>query len=51
MSDFGGNTVLLSSYPTLLGRKPPHEIFQGVVDHLLTQGPAAGEGSLAPLDS
>lgn len=37
VSDFGGNTVLLSSYPTLLGRKPPHEIFQGVVDHLLTK--------------
>jgi DNA mismatch repair protein MutL len=37
VSDFGGNTILLSSYPTLLGRKPPHEIFQGVVDHLLTK--------------
>lgn len=37
VSDFGGNTVLLSSYPTLLGRKPPHEIFQGVVDYLLTK--------------
>ena len=36
-SDFGGNTVLLSSYPTLLGRKPPHEILRGVVDHLLTK--------------
>ena len=35
VSDFGGNTVLLSSYPTLLGRKPPHEIFRGVVDTLL----------------
>jgi DNA mismatch repair protein MutL len=37
VSDFGGNTVLLSSYPTLLGRRPPHEIFQGVVDYLLTK--------------
>jgi DNA mismatch repair protein MutL len=37
VSDFGGNTVLLSSYPTLLGRKPPHEIFRGVVDQLLSQ--------------
>ena len=37
VSDFGGNTILLSSYPTLLGRKPPHEIFQGVVDYLLTK--------------
>ncbi len=37
VSDFGGNTVLLSSYPTLLGRRPAHEIFQGVVDYLLTK--------------
>jgi DNA mismatch repair protein MutL len=37
VSDFGGNTVLLSSYPTLLGRKGPHEIFKGVVDYLLTK--------------
>lgn len=37
VSDFGGNTVLLSSYPTLLGRKPPHEILRGVVDYLVTQ--------------
>ena len=37
VSDFGGNTVLLSSYPTLLGRKPPHEIFRGVVDYLLSK--------------
>jgi DNA mismatch repair protein MutL len=37
VSEFGGNTVLLSSYPTLLGRRPPHEIFQGVVDYLLTK--------------
>jgi DNA mismatch repair protein MutL len=37
VSDFGGNTILLSSYPTLLGRKPPHQILRGVIDHLLTQ--------------
>jgi DNA mismatch repair protein MutL len=37
VSDFGGNTVLLESYPTLLGRRPPHEIFQGVVDYLLSK--------------
>lgn len=37
VSDFGGNTILLSSYPTLLGRKSPHEIFQGVVDYLLNK--------------
>jgi DNA mismatch repair protein MutL len=37
VSDFGGNTILLSSYPTLLGRRPPHEILRGVIDHLVTQ--------------
>jgi DNA mismatch repair protein MutL len=34
VTDFGGNTVLLSSYPTLLSRRPPHEILHAVVDHL-----------------
>jgi DNA mismatch repair protein MutL len=37
VSDFGGNTVLLSSYPTLLGRKSPEEIFQSVLDELLAK--------------
>jgi DNA mismatch repair protein MutL len=37
VSDFGGNTVLLSSYPTLLSRRPPHEILRGVIDHLVTR--------------
>jgi DNA mismatch repair protein MutL len=37
VSDFGGNTVLLSSYPTLLSRRAPHEILQGVIDYLVTK--------------
>ena len=37
VSDFGGNTVLLSSYPTLLSRRPPHVILQGVIDHLVSK--------------
>jgi DNA mismatch repair protein MutL len=37
VADFGGNTVLLSSYPTLLARRPPHEILAAVVDHLVTK--------------
>jgi len=37
VSDFGGNTILLSSYPTLLGRKPALDIFRGVVDYLLSK--------------
>ena len=49
VSDFGGNTVLLSSYPTLLGRKPPHEIFQSVVDHLLNKERAPTKEALLHL--
>ncbi len=37
VSDFGGNTILLSSYPTLLSRRPPHEILAGVVDYLVSK--------------
>ncbi len=37
MSDFGGNTILLSSYPTLLSRKPPADILQGVIDYLVSK--------------
>jgi DNA mismatch repair protein MutL len=36
VTEFGGNTVLLSSYPTLLGRRSPHEIFRAAVDYLVT---------------
>jgi DNA mismatch repair protein MutL len=47
VSDFGGNTVLLSSYPTLLSRQPPHEVLRGVIDHLVTQDrPPAREALL-----
>jgi len=37
VSDFGGGTILLSSYPAILGRRPPQEILQAVVDHLLNK--------------
>lgn len=37
VSEFGGNTILLSSYPTLLSRRPPYEILQGVIDYLVTK--------------
>lgn len=37
VSDFGGTTVLLSSYPTLLSRRPPHVILQAVIDSLVTK--------------
>jgi len=34
VSDLGGGTVLLSSYPALLGRGSPRELFLGVVETL-----------------
>jgi DNA mismatch repair protein MutL len=37
VSDFGGNTILLGSYPTLLSRRSPSVILQGVIDHLMTK--------------
>ena len=37
VTDFGGNTVLLSSYPTLLARRAPHEVLRGVIDSLVTR--------------
>ncbi|QEL20004.1 DNA mismatch repair endonuclease MutL [Limnoglobus roseus] len=37
VGEFGGNTIILSSYPTLLSRRPPHEILQGVIDYLVTK--------------
>jgi len=37
VTEFGGNTILLSSYPTLLSRRPPHEILKGVVDYLVSK--------------
>jgi DNA mismatch repair protein MutL len=37
VADFGGGTVLLSSYPALLGRRSPQELLRAVVDHLVAQ--------------
>jgi DNA mismatch repair protein MutL len=37
VEDFGGGTVLLTSYPTLLGRRPPREILRAVVDYLVAK--------------
>jgi DNA mismatch repair protein MutL len=37
VADFGGNTVLLGSYPTLLARRPPGEILKAVVDVLVSK--------------
>src|SRR4029078_13624807 len=32
VEDFGGGTVLLTSYPAFLGRRPPVEIIKNIVD-------------------
>ena len=47
VEDFGGGTVLLTRYPALLGRRSPREVLKAVVDHLMSQGPAAGARSPA----
>ena len=37
VEDFGGNTLLLTSYPAILSRRPPESILRAVVDHLVAQ--------------
>jgi DNA mismatch repair protein MutL len=37
VEDFGGGTVLLTSYPALLGRRSPQTILRAVVDHLMSR--------------
>lgn len=37
VEDFGGGTVLLASYPALLGRISPVEIFKSAVDSLMSR--------------
>jgi DNA mismatch repair protein MutL len=37
VEDFGGGTVLLTTYPTLLGKRAPRELLRAVVDHLCAQ--------------
>jgi DNA mismatch repair protein MutL len=37
IEDFGGGTVLLTSYPAILSRRPPREVLKAVVDHLMAK--------------
>jgi DNA mismatch repair protein MutL len=37
VEDFGNGTVLLTSYPALLGRRAPRAVLRAVVDHLMAQ--------------
>jgi DNA mismatch repair protein MutL len=36
VQDFGGGTLLLTTYPAVLGRRSPQSILKAVVDHLST---------------
>jgi DNA mismatch repair protein MutL len=40
IEDFGGGTVILHSYPALLGRKQPGEIFRAALDYLISKDQA-----------
>jgi DNA mismatch repair protein MutL len=37
VQDFGGGTLLLTSYPALLGKRDPQSILKAVVDHLTSK--------------
>jgi DNA mismatch repair protein MutL len=37
VEDFGGGTVLVCSYPAILSRCPPGDVFRGVVDRLVAK--------------
>jgi DNA mismatch repair protein MutL len=37
VADFGGSSVLVSSYPAILGHRAPAAILKAVVDHLVAQ--------------
>jgi DNA mismatch repair protein MutL len=37
IEDFGGNTLLLTSYPAILDNRPPQSILQVVIDYLVSK--------------
>jgi DNA mismatch repair protein MutL len=37
VEDFGGGTILLTSYPAILSRRSPLSILQAIIDHLMTK--------------
>jgi DNA mismatch repair protein MutL len=37
VEDFGGGTLLITSYPAILGNRSPQETFRAVVDHLTSK--------------
>jgi DNA mismatch repair protein MutL len=50
VEDFGGGTLLLTSYPALLGDRSPQAVLRAVVDHLVaTERPPSREQLLGDL--
>jgi DNA mismatch repair protein MutL len=37
IEDFGGSTLLVASYPAILGQRAPQAILKAVIDHLLAK--------------
>jgi DNA mismatch repair protein MutL len=37
VEDFGGGTLLLTTYPAILGRRAPQDILRAVIDHLVSR--------------
>lgn len=46
VEDFGGGTLLLTSYPAILSNRSPQSILRAVIDHLLTKGRAPNREQL-----
>jgi DNA mismatch repair protein MutL len=46
VEDFGGGTLLLTSYPAILGKRSPQSILRAVVDHLVTKNRAPNREQL-----
>jgi DNA mismatch repair protein MutL len=46
VEDFGGGTLLVTSYPAILDKRPPHEILRAVVDYLSTHDRVPGRENL-----
>jgi DNA mismatch repair protein MutL len=42
IEDFGGGTLLLTSYPAILGKQPPQTILRAIVDYLIAKDRVPG---------
>jgi DNA mismatch repair protein MutL len=46
VADFGGGTLVLGSYPAILGRRSPKDLLRAVVDYVLTKERVPGREEL-----